>query len=40
MGRKRIYTVKRKLMLMQIVEVMFSIGFCLIIGNLKFKPET
>jgi hypothetical protein len=40
MGRRRIYTIKRKLILMEIVEVRFSLGLCLIIGNLKFKPET
>jgi hypothetical protein len=30
----------RKLILVKIVEVMFSLGLCLILGNLKFKQET
>jgi hypothetical protein len=30
----------RKLILVKIVEVIFSLGLCLIFGNLKFKQET
>jgi hypothetical protein len=30
----------RKLILVKIVEVIFSLGLCLIFGNLQFKQET
>jgi hypothetical protein len=39
-GKEKNIHYRKKTKLTQIVEVMFSLGLCLIFGNLKFKLET